>query len=190
MKLRTEKLDHLAQRAGRGLALIGLLGLFALAGLTIADILLRWLFSNPIHGVSDIGELIVIFMVAACFPAAFANRQHLTFRVVGGWLGWRTNELLECLGHLAALLFVTIVGWQLWRYTADLWSNGQTTWLIGIPMWPSWLLTTALVLLCVPIQGLILFIHLSRLVARERPPEILVGDEAELHRLTKENPAA
>ena len=185
----TERLDRFAQRAGRALALIGLFGLFALAGMTIADVLLRWLFASPIDGLSDIGELIVIFMVAACFPAAFANRQHLAFRVLGGWLGWRANEFLECLGHLAALAFITIVAWQLSLYTADLWSNRQTTWLLAIPMWPSWLLTTVLVVLCVPIQALIFFIHLARLFSSERPREILVGDEAELQRLVNENPA-
>ena len=56
-------------RWSRGVSLIGLIGLMLLAGITVGEVLLRWLFNYPILGVSDVSRLIVTIVAASClFP--------------------------------------------------------------------------------------------------------------------------
>ena len=169
----TRRLENLSKRWTRVLALVGLLGLLAQSIVTVVDILLRALFSAPLHGLSDIYELVVIFMVAASFPASLAGRHQITIRFLGKALPWRAREALELFGHVLALLVFAAMGWQLILHTISLFETGQTTWLLGIPMGPSWAVATALIVVCTPVQAVVVLIQLVRLVA---PSEPVPGD--------------
>ena len=45
--------------------------------------------------------------------------------------------------------------WEVGRYTAKLVEHGQYTWLLQIPVWPSWVISTALLAFCLPVQALV-----------------------------------
>ena len=165
----TRRLENFSKRWTRVIALIGLLGLLAQALATILDIALRGLFSTPIHGLSDLYELVVIFMVVASFPASLAGNHHITVRIAGKVLPWRMRELLELLGHSLLLAVFLILGWQLILHTQQMFATGQTTWLLGIPMGPSWAIATLMILLCTPIQAGVVAIQLMRVIAAHEP---------------------
>lgn len=163
------ELEALSRKWTRFIALVGLLALVAQAGATILDIFLRALFSAPIRGLSDLTELIVIFMVAASFPASLAGNHHITVRMLGKALPWRAREALELFGHGLLLVVFVVLGWQLVLYTQQMFAMRQTTWLLGIPMGPSWAIATALILVCVPVQAGVVAIQLMRVIARTEP---------------------
>lgn len=137
------------------LAAIGLVGLLVLGAVTMADVVMRWLFNSPIFGMSDLAELVVPAIVASCLPAAFAARQNITIRFLGRAIGARPGQTVELFGQMVVLLVLGAIVWQVWRYTAGIIRFGQTTWLLGVPLWPTWGLTTALVAACLPIQLLV-----------------------------------
>ncbi|AUG55372.1 TRAP transporter small permease [Thalassospira marina] len=156
------------QRMAGYLAGFGLAAMVALACVTIIDILGRELFNVPIDGFSDVGDLIIIAAAAACFPASIANNQHVAVRFAG-MLHWRIREGLDALGHLAMLVILALMAWQLGLYTQDLYANGQTTWLLYIPVWPVWLLATFFIVLCVPIKALMFAIKLAGACGKHNP---------------------
>lgn len=174
----TRRLEDLSKRWTRLLALVGLLGLLAQSIVTVVDILLRALFSAPLHGLSDLYELVVIFMVAASFPASLAGRHQITIRFLGKAVPWRAREALELFGHVLTLLVFVAMGWQLVVHTVSLFETGQTTWLLGIPMGPSWAVATALIVLCTPVQAGVVAIQLRRLFM---PSEPRAGDAGGPH---------
>lgn len=165
----TRRLEDFSKRWTRVIALIGLLGLLAQSIATILDIVLRAVFSMPIHGLSDLYELVIIFMVAASFPASLAGNHQITVRFGGKILPWRGREMLELLGHLLMLAVFVILGWQLVLHTQQLFATGQTTWLLGIPMGPSWAIATAMVVLCTPVQLGVVAIQFLRVIAAREP---------------------
>lgn len=167
----TRRLEDLSRRLTRALALVGLLGLVALSIVTVVDVLLRAMFSAPVHGLSDIYELVVIFMVTAAFPASLAGRHQITIRFLGKATPWRVREALELLGHSLMLLVFAAMGWQLVLHTISLFETGQTTWLLGIPMGPSWAIATALILLCTPIQAAVVVIQFVRMIMPQEPAD-------------------
>jgi TRAP-type transport system small permease protein len=139
-------------RWARVISLIGLVGLLLLAGITVGEVLLRWLFNYPIMGVYDVSRLVVTIVVAACMPMVCAENRHITVRLVGSLLGSRVNALLEAFGALVATGIVGVLAWQLWIYTNELVAGNETTMMVLWPVAPWWRIATILVMLCIPIQ--------------------------------------
>lgn len=134
---------------------LGLVGLVVLSVATLADALMRTLFESPIFGLSDLAELVTPPIVASCLPAAIAARRNIAVRFLGGALPARGGQAVELFGQGAALLIFAGIAWQTGLYTADIVRNGQHTWLLSIPMGPTWILTEAILIACLPVQTLI-----------------------------------
>ncbi len=143
--------------ATRWLALTGLVGLVAVALVTIGDVLLRWLFNSPVDGVSEISRLVVAVAIASFFPMALADRHHISIEFLGAWLGPRARLWLETLAHLTTSLFFLVLGWQFILYTMEITESGETTWLLGWRVAPWWTVTTIFMLICIPVQAVIFF---------------------------------
>jgi TRAP-type C4-dicarboxylate transport system permease small subunit len=136
----------------RAAALIGLLALLILSAAILTDALSRSLFSAPIFGLSDLVELTAPVIVASCFPMALLNRQNITIRFLGRALPPRAGQSVELFGQVTVFVLICGIVWQLASYTAGLIEHNQFTWLLRVPIWPSWVLASLLVAACVPIQ--------------------------------------
>jgi len=139
-------------RWSRGISLVGLIGLMLLAGITVGEVLLRWLFKYPILGVSDVSRLIVTIVAASCFPLVSAKRDHISIQVLGSKLGPRANSVLEAFGSFITLVVLGLLTWQIWLYSGELATANETTMIVRWPVSPWWRVTTLLFALCVPIQ--------------------------------------
>jgi TRAP-type C4-dicarboxylate transport system permease small subunit len=151
------------ERRARGfckwLALLGLVGLVALAFLSIADVLMRWLFSSPIDGVSDVYRLLIAIVVASFFPASFAERGHISIHFLAAIMPRRGHKALTVLAATVTLAFTVVLGWQFILYCREVYSAGETTWLLGLNVTPWWAVATAFLLLCIPIQLIVLLVE-------------------------------
>ena len=141
----------------RWLALVGLIGLVAVALVTIADVLLRWLFNSPVDGVSEISRLVVAVAIASFFPMALADRHHISIEFRGAWLGPRARLWLDSLAHLVTSVFFLVLGWQFIDYTVEVNESGETTWLLGWSVAPWWTVTTIFMLICIPVQAVVFY---------------------------------
>lgn len=83
---------------------------------------------------------------------ALLNRQNITIRFLGRALPARAGQVVEFFGQLTVFVAICGIVWQLASYTASLIEHNQFTWLLRIPIWPSWILASLLMAACVPIQ--------------------------------------
>lgn len=144
---------------------IGLAGLLLMATAIAADVVMRWVFNAPIYGMSDLVEITTPVVVASCLPAALAGRHNITIRFLGRALAPRAGQAIELFGQIAVLAILALIVWQVGDYTAGIIGYNQLTWLLGVPVWPSWVLTTLLLAACLPIQVLVVietFLNLRR----------------------------
>lgn len=153
----------------RWLALIGVVGLVVVALVTICDVLLRWLFSTPIDGVSEISRLVVAISIASFFPMALAERHHVTIEFLGAAVGRRARLWIDAFAHLATLFFFLVLGWQFILYTMEISDSGETTWLLGWRIAPWWTVTTLLMLLCIPVQSVICWNQIRAAIRGDSP---------------------
>ena len=59
--------------------------------------------------------------------------------------------------------FFTLIGWQFVVYTGELLEAGETTWTLGWAVGPWWGAATVFLLLCVPIQLLVLILQFRKI---------------------------
>jgi TRAP-type C4-dicarboxylate transport system permease small subunit len=163
-------LSNVMTRLAALIAAIGLFALTMLAIVTMLDIAGRELFRIPINGFSDIADLIVVFAAASCFPISLIERHHVSVRFLGK-LGWRVREALDLLGHALMLGVFVLMAWQVAVYALEVYNNGQTTWLIRIPVWPVWFATAFMIAVCVPTQALIVVEQVRRAFSPVPLPE-------------------
>lgn len=149
-------MDRLARTFGRLAAGIGLVCLLTLSLAILCDAFMRSAFNRPIFGLSDLAELVTPVIVAACFPLALLNQQNITIRFLGRALPPRPGQGVELFGQVVALLVLVGIAWELGRYTAGMIQYSQYTWLLRLPVWPSWCLATIIMGLCVPVQLLVI----------------------------------
>lgn len=169
----------IAERLSRLIAVTGLAGLVILAVASVIDIIGRELFAAPIDGFSDVADMLVVFAAAACFPVSLAERHHVAVRFVGQ-LHWRLREALELFGHALLLVVFALIVWQLTVYTADVFRRGQTTWLMHIPVWPLWMLTTSLLAACIPVQAIVVWEQVRRVLSAVPVPSLHAEQSVEV----------
>ncbi|MEO1104879.1 MAG: TRAP transporter small permease subunit [Pseudomonadota bacterium] len=145
-------MQRLASSLALAAAFIGLACLLVLSCAILADALSRSFASAPIFGLSDLVELTAPVIVASCFPMAILHRQNIAIRFLGRALPARPGQSVEVFGQGVMLLILLGIAVEMARYTAGLIEFGQHTWLLRIPVWPSWALATALLASCIPIQ--------------------------------------
>lgn len=131
--------------AARGVAAGGVLALLALSLAVVADVLMRWLFRAPILAVADLAPLVTAAAIAACFPAAVAQRQHIAVTALGDRLGGRIAWLLEAGAAVAVLAFFGLAAWQLVLHARAIAAGNETTLVLRIPTGPAWWLVAGLV---------------------------------------------
>lgn len=172
-------LDRIETRTvavSRVVALLGFGGLLTLALMTTLDVLLRWLFQAPLHGVNDVSSVVIAVVIASCIPANLAARQNIAVEVVGPLMGARTNRLCRFFASAVTLGFIVVMAWKFIPYTEGLYNSQRRTWVLAWVIWPWWAVATVFLWCAVIVQAVITFVDLCRLwggnIASPTDPEV------------------
>ncbi len=154
--------------AASWIALIGAAAILVMAAAIVTDVVMRWLFNAPILGVDDLGKFNLAVIVSSFFPLCLVGGHFVTIRFVGKALGPLRALWLEAFGNLMTLLVFALLAWQFFRFTLyDVTLTGLATPVLEIPQAPWWWVVTIIVILCVPIQMIVLWESWMRAVRRE-----------------------
>ena len=121
------------------LALAGGLILAAIALLTTASILGRWLFAAPILGDVELVQTGCAMMIALALPYCQLKRAHIVvdFFTQGARPGVRAG--LDALGSVALGAVCLVLAWRAAIGVADMREAGETTMVLGFPFWMTYL---------------------------------------------------
>src|SRR5947207_4915842 len=106
------------------------------AGITVADVLMRWLASTAITALNEITAMVFAVAVAACIPAGLAGGVNLKVDILARWLTGRAAALLDALGGVLLLLFFLVLTWRIAVFAGSLAEQGRTTLILGWPTAP------------------------------------------------------
>lgn len=151
------------------IAVIGFLGLLVASVITLLDVVMRFFFSQPIHGWDDMTELVFAIAIVAAFPAGLLQGHNITIRFLGAGLGKRPSHWLELLGASLTLLFIAGIAWQFVVLVFEYQANNDTTMTAEILTWPWWAVAMLVMMFCVPIQAVVWHGHFRRAVEGEGP---------------------
>ena len=130
-----DKAPAVLDRAARLLAYAagGLLILLAL--LTVADVLLRWLWNAPIYGAQDLSEMGLVLVVFGAIAYCGRAGGHVAVDLFVGWLPRGGRRVTDTLVRLASVAIFAILAWQMVRRGATAMEYDVTN-LIEIPRAP------------------------------------------------------
>lgn len=119
----------------RGLAIIGGGLLLVAIALTLVSVIGRYFFSQPLPGDYEIVEIVCAIGVFLFFPYTHATNNNITAEFFTSGLSEHAQRVLDAAHDVVFALVAALLTWRLSSGLADKFSNGETTILIGIPLW-------------------------------------------------------
>lgn len=152
----------------RWTALLGALFLLLVAGLSVADILVRQFYGRPIHGAHDIAALLTILIVSACFPAGLMERRQIKVSLIETFVSPRANRVMRILGELATGFMFLCIAWFLTLYAMKISARAEVSMILHWPVGPWWWAAAILFWACIPAQ---IFVIIAEITGRSATVE-------------------
>lgn len=115
--------------------LAGLL-LVALTGVTVVDVVGRYLMNAPLPGGKELTELLVMAVVFAGLPAICLDDGHVTADLFVSRMGPRGQAVQLFVARIAVVAALSLAAWQLYLRGVSLAGSGQTTMYLQISLAP------------------------------------------------------
>ena len=120
------------------LALAGLsaLMLLALMGVTVWDVIGRYLFDAPLSGASEMTELLLAAIVFVGLPAVCLDDGHVSVDLVTSRLSGRIDRVRLVAARLVAAAVLGVVAWRLVVHGERLAGYGERSVFLHLPIGP------------------------------------------------------
>lgn len=137
--------------ASRAAAIIGVAVLVANALLVVWDGILRGIFGMPQSWVADIAEATLPPALSAFFPYALGARYMIQVPLIGG-VAARLRRIFDTFGAAALTAVVGLMAAMAADYAAEIATSGRATWLLKLPLAPTWALVAAIWIAALAVQ--------------------------------------
>ncbi len=122
--------------AGMLMAALGGLLLTTMMGLTVFDVIGRYVFNAPIKGAAELTEVLLCATIFLGLGAVSLADDHVVVDLVTDKLpGWIHPWRLILTGLCAAIILF-VVGWRIWIYATQIGGYGGTTTNLKLPIAP------------------------------------------------------
>lgn len=131
-------------------ALFGGLVLVAVAVMSVASVIRRAFFDQPITGDFELVQMGTAIAVAAFLPYCQFRRGHVIVDFFTHNVGPVLRRVLDCIGALIMSLCIALIAWRTYSGTVAMQENGETSMLLGLPVWYAYApLVPSLILLAI-----------------------------------------
>lgn len=159
----------------RRIAFVGVFGMLAISIATVVDIGLRAILNAPITGFNEVVQMLMAVAIAACFPAGFSQRIHLTVDFLENNLSEKRRLLLKTVGNLLLLIFYVFMAWQMATVAHDLAEKGRTTIILGWSVAPFLWTVSALFAISVFVQFILVVSDIGQSFSLQVSGLVLTG---------------
>jgi TRAP-type C4-dicarboxylate transport system permease small subunit len=106
--------------------------------LVTCDVVGRFIFNHPIHGVTEITEFLMVGMLYFTLAHTQAGKHNIKVEVLITHLSPRGKQITEFITYFFGLLLFALITWQGVRSAADAWAIGEITFgLVELPLFPA-----------------------------------------------------
>jgi len=121
-----------------GLVLGGIGGilLMAMMGLTVCDVIGRYLFNAPIKGASELTELLLCAIIFLGLCAVSLAQEHVVVDLLTDKMPARFQPVRKAMTGLLSGAILIIIAWRIWVYAGQIGGYGGVTTNLGIPIVP------------------------------------------------------
>lgn len=137
---RTLRLIGHLQRAQMRLAALALVSMMLV---TVADVLLRYLFNSPVRGSYDFVEAMLVVFVFHGMASAFLTRSNIVIDALDTFLGPRVTTVLIRLSDILTIVTLAIIGWAMARMALQAYDYGDRKLELQLPLYLLWIAALA-----------------------------------------------
>jgi len=130
------QLEKLLGKVSEVLAVASVSGMLAIAGLTMVDVLIRWLATSSIPALNEVVEMVFAVAISACIPSGLSQRVNPKIDILSRLLSRRQVGWFDVVGQMSLALFYGALAWRIAIYAQDLAEQGRTTIILGWPKAP------------------------------------------------------
>jgi TRAP-type C4-dicarboxylate transport system permease small subunit len=109
--------------------------LVGIALMSAVSIVGRAAFSTPIQGDYELVQMGVAIFVACSLPLAQVRYANIIVDFFTTGASPRTQARLDALGALVVALVMGVLAWRTAAGTISIWQAGQTSTILGVPTW-------------------------------------------------------
>jgi len=110
--------------------------LFFLLVMTVADVLLRFLFNSPIRGSFELTEITIPLLVLLSTAHGHDSGDHVVVDFLYEMLPFVGKKIASIFTHLIYLALIILMCWRLFIYSGQLRETNSTTSLLEVQLWP------------------------------------------------------
>ncbi|MGE0745871.1 MAG: TRAP transporter large permease subunit [Rhodospirillales bacterium] len=131
-----ERLQEACAAATRPIAFLGVIGMLIVSGVTVADVLLRWLANSGVAALNEVVSMTFAVAVAACMPSGCARGVNLTVDILERWLAPRLAAWLAAAGSVLLFVFFAVLAWRIGVFARSVADQGLITIILNWPQAP------------------------------------------------------
>jgi TRAP-type C4-dicarboxylate transport system permease small subunit len=136
-------MNRALQAVTRGLALAGGAFLIAAAIITVVSVAGRYAFGAPVPGDYELVEIACAVGIFMFFPYTHAVGGNISADFFTTGLSERHRSLLDIANDVVFALVALLLTWRLAAGLAEKYASGETSILIGVPVWWSYVVAVA-----------------------------------------------
>lgn len=144
-----KKAESIVKKVTGVVSIISYIGFFGVMAITIADIVLRWITGEPILGVYEIVERIMICAVFASFAYTQTENGHVQITMLIASFPQKLRFLLMALNNILSAAVIVLTAYAAYRQGMVAMGSNYTTGVLLIPLWPFyWVEIVSMAVLC------------------------------------------
>lgn len=117
--------------------------LVVMIGVTVADVLLRYLLRKPIYGAYDIVESCLLVFVFHSIAAVFLNRQNIVIDLIDTVIGRRLTTALIRFTDALSVALLCLLLWAMIAPAVQAYQYGDRKLELGLPVYILWIVALA-----------------------------------------------
>lgn len=171
---RFDAAEAVLRRLVQPISFLAVLGMLAIALITVYDVVIRWLTGTSIVAFNEIVAMVFAVALAATLPGGAASRVNLKVDLVGNLVSSGLRMWLELFGSALMVVFFAVLGRELFLYAQTAISRGRETTVLEWPVGPFMYAVSAFIVLAALVQFALLVLDGLRLargvVETDEPP--------------------
>jgi TRAP-type C4-dicarboxylate transport system permease small subunit len=118
------------------LSCVGAFSLFTMMCLTTVDVVGRYLFNNPITGVFELTEYLVLILIFSFIGYTQSQKGHVAVDILLPLLPDNLKKVTDVVNHLVCLTLMGLITWMGVEKALDLKAVGEASPNLHIPAYP------------------------------------------------------
>lgn len=118
------------------LARLGCVALFAMMGLTVVDVVGRYVFNSPILGAFEVTSFLVSILVYSFLGYAQSQKAHVTVDILVNTFPRKMQSIVKLFNYIVGLVIMILFSWKGFEKAMEAMETGDSPMNLPIPTHP------------------------------------------------------